>query len=354
MPTDEQTERTERQPRRRAFSLVEMLVVIAILGMLLALLVPAVQAARESARRVQCGSNLRQLGIAIHARQDARKLLPTTVSSGTVGDWDMFDPRAGTSHSWIVQILPYLEEQPLFDRFDLQQNLFESPAGPGAGPEAARPAILVCPSDDAGSVAFSDPNLTANRACGRGNYAAWASPYHVEYQHRYPAVLGWRERPARLADVSDGLHNTLLASEVRVGRTAEDARGAWAVGWNGTSVLAYDMHHDGDDAGPFRHWPISLGHTQRPNIRDPAVNVDVLYACPDPEGTARAGMPCATWWPWGPWHYLSSGPRSRHPGGVQALWADGRVTFLDDGVDEIAMAYLIAIDDGRRANLAAR
>jgi len=340
--------------RRPGFSLVEMLVVIAILAMLLALLVPAVQSARESARRVQCGSNLRQIGIAVHVRQDVRNQLPTTVTSGTVGFWDMFDPRTGTSHSWIVQILPFLEEQTLFDRFELDRNLFDPLAASEAGPEAARPAILVCPSDDAGSEAFSDDQLTAGRPCGRGNYAAWASPYHVEYQHRYPAVLAWRGGPARLADVTDGLQNTLMASEVRAGRTAADARGAWAVGWNGASVLAYDMHHDGDDAGPFRHSWLSLGHTQRPNVGDPNINVDVLYACPDPEAAARRRMPCATWSPWGTWHYLSSGPRSRHPGGVQSLWADGHVTFLEDGVDEIAMAYLIAINDGRRANLAAR
>jgi prepilin-type N-terminal cleavage/methylation domain-containing protein/prepilin-type processing-associated H-X9-DG protein len=344
----------EQPHGRPGFSLVEMLVVIAILGMLLALLLPAVQAARESARRVQCGSNLRQLGVAVHARQEARKLLPTTVSSGSVGDWDMFDPRAGTSHSWIVQILPFLEEQSLFDRFDLKRNLFEPSTGSEAGPEAERPAILVCPSDDAGGEAFRDAELTADRPCGRGNYAAWASPYHVEYQHRHPAVLAWRERPARLGDVSDGLTNTLVASEVRTGRSAADIRGAWAVGWNAASVLAYDMHHDGEDAGPFRHSLISLGHTQRPNIRAPEVNVDVLYACPDPEATARAGMPCASWQPWGIWHYISSAPRSRHPNGVQALWADGRVTLLEDGADEIALAYLIAIDDGRRADHAAR
>lgn len=346
--------RSELAGRRRGFSLVEMLVVIAILSMLLALLVPAVQSARESARRIQCGSHLRQLGIAVHARHDARKLLPTTVSSGAVGAWQMFDPRAGTSHSWIVQILPFLEEQALFDRFDLERSLFEPGDGSGPGPEAARPAILVCPSDDAGGEAFRHPSLTGGRPCGRGNYAAWASPYHVDYQHLYPGVLAWREKPARLASVTDGLQNTMMVSELRAGRAAEDARGAWAVGWNGASVLAYDMHHDGEDPGPFRHAALSLGHCQRPNIRDPGVNVDVLYACPDPDGTARAGMPCNTWRPWGTWLYLSSAPRSRHPGGVHSLWADGRVTFLDDGVDEIALAYLIAIDDGRQANLAVR
>lgn len=339
-----------RSLRCRAVTLVEVLVVMGILGLLLGLVLPAVQSAREAARLAHCGSNLRQIGIAVQLRHEARGLLPTTVTSGKVDIWNAFDPRAGTSHSWIVQLLPYLDEQSLYQRFDLTQGLFRPGGGSGSGPEAERPAILVCPSDDGGGGHFSDPSLTAGRPCGRGNYAAWASPFHVEYQHLYPAVLGWRERP-RLADVTDGLQATLMVSELRVGRQAGDARGAWAVGWNGASVLAFDMHHDGEDGGPFRHAAMSLGHTQRPNISAAEVNVDMLYACPDPRGTAWAGMPCGIFRPFGPWYFLSSAPRSRHRGGVQALWADGRVTFLEDGIDEVTMAYLIAIRDGRRTSL---
>lgn len=339
--------------RCRGFTLVEILVVVGILALLLALLLPAVQSVREATRQARCGSNLRQLGIAIHARHEARRLLPTTVSSGEVDRWGDFDPRAGTSHSWIVQVLPFLDEAPLYQRFDLERSLFEPPPDGGPGPASERPAILLCPSDEAARSGFSDATLTSGRTCARGNYAAWASPFHVDTQHLYPAVLGWRERP-RLADVADGLQSTLMASEVRAGRHAGDARGAWAVGWNGASVIAYDMHHSGLDAGPFRHTPFSLGHTQRPNIRDARVNVDVLYGCPDAAAAAQAGMPCGVWRPFGDWRYLSSAPRSGHPGGVQALWADGHVTFLEDGVDEVAMAYLISIRDGRRAALAAR
>jgi prepilin-type processing-associated H-X9-DG protein len=77
------------------------------------------------------------------------------------------------------------------------------------------------------------------------------------------------------------------------------------------------------------------------------VNVDVLYACPDQEAANARGMPCAAWVENDIWRYLSSAPRSSHPGGVQALWADGRVDFLDDGIDEVTLAYLIAIGDGR-------
>lgn len=340
-------------PVQSGFSLVEVLVVLATIALLIGLVLPAVQSARESARLVQCGSNLRQIGIAIHTRHEARRLLPTSVASGGFDGLGDFNPRSGTSHSWLVQILPFLDDQPLADRFDLRKPMFAAPPGGAAGPEAARLPLLVCPSDGASGPPFADPKLTAGRECGRGTYAAWASPYHVEYQHLYPATLGWRERP-RLADVTDGLHAALMATEVRAGRAAGDARGAWAVGWNGASVLAFDMHHGGPDGGPFRHSPDSLGHTQRPNIRSERVNVDVLYACPEPAAAVGAGMPCGTWQFFGPWRYLSSALRSLHRGGVQALWADGRVTFLEDGIDEILMAYLIAIGDGQPVTLAGR
>jgi len=268
--------RSRRSARRRGVTLVEMLVVIGILAALVAILVPSVQGVREAARRLQCGSNLRQVGLAVLGYHDAQVRLPTTVSSGVVDVNDMFDPRAGTSHSWLVQVLPYLEEEPLFSRFDLRRSLFAAPSEAGdEGPQAARLPILVCPSEGAAGPPFRHDSLTADRPCGRGNYAAWASPYHVEYQHLHPGVLGWRERP-RMRDVTDGQSATLLATEVRSGDDPADARGTWAVGWNAASVVAFDMHAVGEGRRPFRHWVLSVGHTQRPNLRDAKVNADVL------------------------------------------------------------------------------
>lgn len=332
---------------RRGFTLVEVLVVVAIIGALIGLLLPAVQAARESGRRIRCAANLKQLGLAILAHHESRRTLPTTVSSGTVARRGDFDPRSGTSHSWLVQILPFVEEQPRFDRFDLGRSLFELRSSRDAvGPEAGRPEVFVCPGDPGGPP-FRHETLTNGRPCGKGSYAAWASPYHVEFQHRFPAALGWRPRP-RLSDLRDGTHVTLVAAEVLGGPEEWDARGAWAVGWNAASALAFDMHPY-PDAPPFRHFPPSVGYTQRPNMRNAAVNVDVLYACPEALAGAVAdrGMPCAEWQEDDVWRYLSSAPRSTHPGGVQSLWADGHVEFLENDIDEVTLAYLIAIDDGR-------
>jgi prepilin-type N-terminal cleavage/methylation domain-containing protein len=143
--------------RRRGFTLVEVIVVIAIVAMLVALLLPAVQSAREASRRVKCGSNLKQLGLAVLGFHEARRSLPTTVASGSFDPWGDFDPRGGTSHSWLVQILPFFEEQNRADHFDLARDLFApKPPGGGPGPQADRPSILVCPSDGAGGPAFAD------------------------------------------------------------------------------------------------------------------------------------------------------------------------------------------------------
>src|SRR6187455_1336232 len=106
-----------RKSRSRfAFTLVELLVVIAIIGVLVALLLPAVQAARESARRMKCTNNLKQLGLALHNHHDTFGVFPAA-------DDEIPNPAGGTwKHSWIVRVLPYLEQQALHDQYKFDQN----------------------------------------------------------------------------------------------------------------------------------------------------------------------------------------------------------------------------------------
>jgi prepilin-type N-terminal cleavage/methylation domain-containing protein len=135
----------------RGFTLVELLVVIAIIGVLVALLLPAVQAAREAARRSQCANNLKQLGIAIHNYHDTNKTLPPNISP-----WDegVRPTPANNGKGWIVSILPFIEQQPLFTQFEpcLNGNFFSGFGMATNTPQCrnawkTQVAGLRCPSD---------------------------------------------------------------------------------------------------------------------------------------------------------------------------------------------------------------
>lgn len=126
--------------RANAFTLVELLVVIAIIGILVGLLLPAVQAAREAARRMQCSSQLMQLGVALHNYEMAHRLLPP----GTVNDTGPIQHLpVGFHHNWLVQILPMLDERVVYQKIDHSQSIYSSVNFPA---RAYSIACLRCPS----------------------------------------------------------------------------------------------------------------------------------------------------------------------------------------------------------------
>lgn len=322
-------------PRRLrcAFTLVELLVVIAIIGVLVALLLPAVQAARESARRMSCLNNLKQLTLAICNYETQLGVYPAAGILATPSDL-----RSGKQFSWIVQLLPMMEQQSLADQFDYKVDVFSQ----SNNPQATHLGMLHCPSDNARGKFLFDSDLTKGKKFAKGNYAAYCSPFHTDLMDKYPGALVAHQGQCA-ADIRDGTTNTIVLAEVRVRGNEQDQRGAWALPWTGASLLAFDVHHDGAEGVGYKILAASMGQTQRPNNQGP--NIDMLYKCTDLAGAQLDRMPCNNFGP-GTFAYLSAAPRSNHYGGVHLSLLDGSVRFINDSIDEVTMAYMVSINDG--------
>jgi prepilin-type N-terminal cleavage/methylation domain-containing protein len=215
---------------RRAFTLVEVLVAIAIIGVLIALLLPAVQAAREAARKVQCRNNLKQIGLALHnyANQH-REHLPAWISASFDAAGRRVSPVLDIKwqqYSWRSTLLPFHEEQSLYDRLDLSR----APLDPKNQPVLAHSLpIYQCPSTDGyprmidGFGAGRRPRPPAAALDYSGNFGhakagqgAWAginTETDWDYDTSSNVLLREWVAPPRLANIEDGLSNTVLVFE---------------------------------------------------------------------------------------------------------------------------------------------
>jgi prepilin-type processing-associated H-X9-DG protein len=339
---------------------VELLVVIAIIGILISLLLPAVQSARESARRLQCANNLKQLALAALNYESSMGHLPpsaildslemSVTKNGVLEDYPVVDQRLGKQFSWVVTLLPFMERQNLYNEFDLSVSVFEQESEPQSRPISS----LMCPSDEAQSRYLFDESLTHGKLFAKGNYAAFVSPYHIDLQLIYPGAFIATGQP--LKHVVDGISRTVALTEVRTLDHFQDERGAWALPWAGSSILSFDMHHrclvgyTCPEDPYYRPDPRSLGLTQVPNSSGQVV--DTLHFCASGSDQKRQslfdGMPCGKWLAVvGVTGYYSAAPRSLHVGGVNATFVDGHVGFLLDDIDEFSMAYQISVNDGQ-------
>jgi len=316
----------ERAPRR-AFTLVELLVVIAIIGILVALLLPAVQAAREAARRSQCKNHLKQLALAALNYESSQQHLPPSARV------DLSVTSTGNNGSWGVhgRLLDYLEEASLRDLVDLEQGWDLQRAI-----DNVRVAPFQCPSDDKAAEprVFSDDRPTLWPTNYGFNLGTWFVFDPATREAGDGPFFPNSDLP--LARVTDGTSHTLLCAEVRawtpykrnggpgsteIPQTVEEAAaiiasGAQEKGTGHTEWPDGRVHHTGFTA------------TMTPNTFVPFTNADGLEVDADynswQEGkNGSAGSPT----------YAMITSRSTHPGQVQVALIDGSVQSVNDDVD---------------------
>ena len=330
-------------PPRRAFTLIELLVVIAIIGVLVALLLPAVQAAREAARRSQCLNNLKQIGLALLQYHDAMGCFPP----GYLIQWCHVDslPMAGCNLEFCTQecdtvvlaILPYLEQRALHDSWNFQLPL-QKPLCHCAGDvnltaRSFRLGVYLCPSDPAPTGYYSYRGIT-----GSGPYSDPDPRYN---DGRVPDGAFFQGSAIAMADVSDGLGSTVLFSErlrgagtVALGRSLSTVDftyfptgGACEPGLPTSGFAVQGLYHPGAVASYL------VGFSRAPNSITQAC---VLNASPYDQAPDRHLKVNASF----------DGPSSLHPGGVNILLGDGSSRFLKETINRGAYAALATIAKG--------
>jgi prepilin-type N-terminal cleavage/methylation domain-containing protein/prepilin-type processing-associated H-X9-DG protein len=328
-----------RRARALGFTLVELLVVIAIIGILVALLLPAIQAAREAARRSQCKNNLRQVCLAALNFESSRKELPIGRKKG-------FQPNGEAISQWghLALILPYAEEESVHGLIDFNEPTGTSPA------RLAKISFFVCPTDsedrmDNSTCSNSGVWLGAGRATYRGNGGAdtgqttqVASATGLdEYTEKNNGVFV-TNRAVKLKQITDGLSHTAMYSEVRLGdgdRDVVEVPSDWfrIPGTNQTATQVFtacDALNTASLTGANqypcggRNWVHGDYGTSRYNHVMPPNS----KSCSQVSGGTMTAIPVNED---GGAHTASS----RHNGGVNMAMVDGSVHFASDDVDRL-------------------
>ena len=297
--------------RRPAFTLIELLVVIGIVGVLVGLLLPAVQKVREAAARLKCANNLKQIALATHAYHDAQNVLPVDYLPGPSGPYGSAYP----SWSWLARILPYAEQGNLYRQANIPNATLDQSSA-----AATQVPLFLCPSDpssaggprtDAADLGvFYQPTIAAGqtnyKGVGGANWAWGDPPWHnpgtngswdgLNHGDGMFYRYDWTQ-PKSFQAITDGLSNTFMVGE---DVPAQNHWCSWPYSNNATGTCAIPpnaRHADGTPVDPWK-WEEAYGF------------------------------------------------RSMHPGGLQFAYADGSVHFVSNGIDLGLYRALATIQGG--------
>ncbi len=318
-------------PRRSAFTLVELLVVITIIGILIALLLPAVQAAREAARRSQCTNNLKQMGVAMHNYLDSYRKFPIGSRSGSVV------PRNSYGTNWRASILAQLDQGAVYDQLNFETGSFSSASTNFAGNPVLRGLLLSvyqCPSSPIDP--FVNAPSTANT--------------NQSQMHHYVGISGASPDPANRTDrceqssrgtvcdtgvlvpneckgienVTDGTSNTILLAEQSGTVNNEVLAANYAGGWSGTAADSLPIYTVSTMPTGTNYYYVGL--------------TTIVWALNYQVKTVNSSSrPYET----------NTILNSYHPGGIQILLTDGSTRFLSDTVEMSVLRNLGSADDGQ-------
>jgi prepilin-type N-terminal cleavage/methylation domain-containing protein len=328
-----------RRACRRAFTLIELLVVIAIIGVLMSLLIPAVQKVRETAMKMKCASNLKQIGIALHNYHDTFGWFPPGYIDGNTDPSSTPDNDVGPGWGWAAFLLPYLEQQNLYNQIDFRQGVG---LGSNVAPSQVPLAIFQCPSDSHQEDFTVWPT---NVVVAHGNYVGCNGWEECFYNAGGNAQGGgndglsgglgqsgdglfYRNSHKNFASVTDGVSQTIFVGE----RSANHSPSTWTGAVTGGRCPAW-----------MATQPYSPPYTPPPGPPYDNADFDEALVLAHGNGTH---LPSADYPIFDPdtFYSMHAGP------GANFLFGDGSVHFLRRDINPNIYQYLCTISGGEDAS----